>query len=83
MVGFKAGKRSAPYATQKVAEVIGAKLRTNKVKKIVVIFTGFGTKKSKRLVIKGLKKKKIKIFKILYKTSLPHNGCRSKKKRRL
>ena len=79
-VGFKGGKRSAPYAAQKAAEAIGIKLLENRVKKIFLIFSGFGYKKSKKFIIKGLKNKKIKIFKIVYKTSIPHNGCRTKRK---
>jgi len=84
-VGFKGGKRSTPYAAQKAAECIGDKLLLleNKVKKMFIIFTGLGTKKSKKFVIKGLKKKNLKIFRIIYKTSISHNGCRAKKRRKL
>ena len=81
-VGFKGAKRSTPFAAQKAAESMAEKLLENQINLICLIFRGYG-KKEKKAVLKGLKKKKIYIFKIVDKTTIAHNGCRSKKKRRL
>lgn len=83
LVGFKGGKRSTAFAAQKVAEMMGDKLLVNQITNISLSFTGFGKKKIKKAIIKGLKLKKICIIILFNKTAIAHNGCRAKKKRRL
>ena len=80
IIGFKGAKRSSSYAAQKIAEFMGSKLKENKVKNIVLTFKGVG--KGRKFIIKGLKKHKINIIKLIDKTPLAHNGCRKKKRRR-
>lgn len=82
IVGFKGAKRSSSYAAQKVAELMGDRLRLleNRTINIILIFKGLG--KGRKFIIKGLKKSKIDIIKLIDKTPLAHNGCRKKKQRR-
>lgn len=81
LTGLKGAQRSTVYAAQQTALYMGEKLREKNVKSAIVFFKGFG--RGRKAVIKGLKKKKIKILQLFDKTSIPHNGCRSPKKRRL
>lgn len=79
-VGFKGGKRSTPYAANQAAQFVGEKLSERSITFILVTFKNFG--KCRKAVLKGLIKKKIKILKVIDKSSNPHNGCRPSKKRR-
>jgi len=79
-VGFKGGKRSTPYAANQVAQFVGEKLSERSITFTLVTFKNFG--KWRKAVLKGLIKKKIKILKVIDKSSNPHNGCRPSKKRR-
>jgi small subunit ribosomal protein S11 len=81
LAGFKGAKRSTPYAAQQAAEIMGTKLLESKTNKIILCFNGVG--KNKKSIVKGLRKKKILIMKIIDKTQVPHNGCRPPKKRKL
>mmetsp|Transcript_7488 Transcript_7488/g.12424 ORF Transcript_7488/g.12424 Transcript_7488/m.12424 type:complete len:117 (-) Transcript_7488:91-441(-) len=81
LIGFKGAKRSTTYAAQQIAEHLGNKLIENKTTNVILIFKGFN--KSKKSVVKGLAKKKIKIIKIIDKIISAHNGCRLPKQRRL
>jgi small subunit ribosomal protein S11 len=80
IVGFKGAKRSTPQAAQDSAQYAGKKLRELKLRKIVLVFKGFG--RARKAVLKGLKKRRILIEKILDKTLIAHNGCRLTKKKR-
>ncbi len=83
LVGFKGGKRSTPFAAQKVAELMGDRLLINQITHVTLNFTGFGKKKIKKSIIKGLKIKNLCVINLFDKTAIAHNGCRAKKKRRL
>ncbi len=78
--GFKGAKRSTTQAAQDSARFIGKKLRGLKLRKIILIFKGFT--KTRKSVIKGFKKRRIIIEKIIDKTLISHNGCRLSKKKR-
>jgi small subunit ribosomal protein S11 len=80
-VGFSGAKRSSSQAAQILGETYGDYLQNQNVNDIIIIFNGIG--KGRRAIIKGLVKKKIRIKKIVEKTTYSHNGCRSKKKRRI
>lgn len=79
--GLGGARRSTVYAAQQTALHMGDKLRERHVKTAIIFFKGFG--RGRKSIIKGLKKKKIKVLQLFDKTSNPHNGCRSSKKRRL
>lgn len=79
-LGFQGAKRGTTYAAQKLGEEIGRLLYAQKeYKDITVILRGI--RKGKRNILKALKKK-IKIRQVIEKTSLSHNGCRPRKKKR-
>jgi small subunit ribosomal protein S11 len=80
LVGFKGAKRSSSHAAQKVAELLGSKLLETKVVNIIITFKGLG--KGRKFILKGLKKSKINVLRLIDRTPLPHNGCRPKKRRR-
>ena len=80
IAGFKGAKRSTPYAAQKAAEVMGSKLTEFKMNKVILCFNGVG--KSKKSIVKGLRKTNIVIEKVVDKTQIPHNGCRPPKKKK-
>jgi small subunit ribosomal protein S11 len=79
-VGFVGTKRSTKFAAQKVAETMGEELKENKVRGVFLFFKG--VHKRRKAIIKILKYKQINILKLIDKTSIAHNGCRSVKKRR-
>lgn len=79
--GLKGAKRSTLYASEQTILLLVEKLKEQNIVSAFVLFSGFG--KGRRAIIKGLKKKKIRILRIFDKTSISHNGCRKKKKRRL
>lgn len=79
-VGFVGTKRSTKFAAQKVAETMGKELEENRVRSVFLFFKG--VHKRRKAIIKILKHKQINILKLLDKTSIAHNGCRSVKKRR-
>lgn len=80
IAGFKGAKRSTPQAAQDSAQIAGKKLRERKLRKIILIFKGLS--RTRKSVLKGLKKRHVIIERILDKTSIAHNGCRAKKRRR-
>lgn len=80
-VGLIGARRSTVYAAQQTALLVGAKLLEKRVNNAIVFFKGFG--RGRKSVIRGLKKKKIKVLQIFDKTPITHNGCRPSKRRRL
>jgi small subunit ribosomal protein S11 len=79
--GLKGAKRSTLYAAEQTILLVVEKLKEKNIRSVFVFFSGFG--KGRRAIIKGLKKKKLRILRIFDKTPISHNGCRKKKKRRL
>lgn len=80
IIGFKGAKRSSSHAAQKIAELMGSKLIENQITNIILTFRGLG--KGRKFIIKGLKKHKMNIIKLIDRTSTAHNGCRQRKRRR-
>jgi len=78
--GFVGTKRSTKFAAEKVADIMAKQLQENRVQNIFLFFKGIH--KRRKAIIKVLKQKQINILKLIDKTSIAHNGCRSKKKRR-
>lgn len=79
-LGFEGAKRGSTYAAQKLGEEIGRLIYAQKEHQNVIVILR-GIKKGKRNTIQGLKKK-LKIRKVIDKTSPSHNGCRPRKKKR-
>ena len=77
---FTKHRRATPQAAEDCAKLLGKILREKQSKKIILIFKGIG--ETRKSVLKGLKKSKIKIETIIDRRTISHNGCRSKKQRR-
>lgn len=80
-LGFKNSKKSTTYASQMVAEYLGKQCIHLGIQYVEVKFKGIGFGKESSL--RGLQAAGLSITKIEDVTSLPHNGCRLPKKRRL
>ena len=81
LLGIKGSRRSTSYAGQAIASVLGKKLLNLGVKYIYVKLRGFG--KGRYPSIKGLSILGFNILNISDVTSLPFNGCKLPKKRRI
>jgi len=81
-VGFTGTRRGLPYAAQVAGSKVARKVRKQfKKTQLMVIFKGIG--KARRTALKGLKFGGLKIIHVKSATPIPHNGCRSRKQRRL
>lgn len=79
--GLKGTKKSTPFASQMVAKNIGAKAMDFGIKEIYIILKGVG--KGRQSCVKALQSFGFKILGIEEKISIPHNGCRPPKRRKL
>nr|YP_008802560.1 ribosomal protein S11 [Monomastix sp. OKE-1]AGZ90213.1 ribosomal protein S11 [Monomastix sp. OKE-1] len=79
--GFKNSRKSTSYAAQAAAEKLAQFCLTKNIKKINVKLKGLGY--GKEASLKGLQLNGILIHKIEDVNTIPHNGCRLPKKRRM
>ena len=79
--GFKGSRRATSYAAQSSGETIGRIALEKKLSVVSACLKGPGY--GKEASLRGLKMAGIKIVKIKDVSSIPHNGCRPKKKRRV
>lgn len=79
--GFKNSRKSTSYAAQAAAEKIAQFCQLKKLRTLNVKLKGLGY--GKEACLKGLQLNGIFIHKIEEITSIPHNGCRLPKKRRM
>lgn len=80
-VGFKGSRRSTSYAAQAAADKAGRIAMEHGVRSIKVIIKGLGDGRTSS--IKSLNSMGLTITLIQDVTPVPHNGCRSPKKRRV
>lgn len=81
-VNFKGSRKGTPFASQKAAEQAMLKAHDEyNVKKVNVILKGSGP--GREPCIRAVHQKGIKILSIEDVTSVPHNGCRPPKRRRI
>jgi small subunit ribosomal protein S11 len=80
-LNIKGAKRSTSYASQRIANVLGRKLYSIGFRFVYIIVRGFGNGRYSSL--KGFNNAGLKILSILDNTSVPFNGCKSRKKRRI
>jgi small subunit ribosomal protein S11 len=80
-LGLKGARRSTAYAGQTVALLLGKKLFSLGFRYVLLNLNGFGS--ARKTVLKGLISSKLKVLRIRDTTSIAHNGCKSKKKRRI
>ena len=81
MAGFKGSRKSTPFAAQLAAEQCGKKAMDQGMRSVEVHVIGPGS--GRESAIRALQNLGFKIALIKDITPLPHNGCRSPKRRRV
>ena len=79
--GFKGAKKSTPFAAQTAARTVALKAVELGMDKIEVVLKGRGN--GRESSIRAFRSAGLTVLSIEDKTSIPHNGCRPPKKRRL
>ena len=80
-MGFKGSKKNTPFAAQTAARAAALKAIDMGMAKVEVVINGRGN--GRETSIRALKTAGLNIISIEDRTSIPHNGCRPPKKRRL
>ena len=80
-IGFKGTRKGTPFAATKVAETIASLAEKKGIEKIIIRLRGIGTGRDS--AVRALAGKGFEITAIQDLTSVPHNGCRAKKPRRV
>jgi small subunit ribosomal protein S11 len=80
-VGFKGARKSTPFAATRAAETVAAKARKVGMAELEVKIKGPGP--GRESAVTALQSSGLKITAIEDVTSVPHNGCRPRKKRRV
>ena len=81
LMGFKGSRKSTPYAAQMAAEDAGSKALEHGVKTLKVEIQGPGS--GREIALSALQSTGFTITSIKDVTSIPHNGCRPPKRRRV
>jgi len=77
----KRGKRSVPHGALLTGESLGLALLEKGFKTVQIHIKGFGS--GRENAIQGLLSSGLAVMEILDITQIPHNGCRSPKRRRI
>ena len=80
-MGFKGSRKSTPFAAQMAAEDAGKKAAEHGVKILEVEVTGPGS--GRESALRALQAAGFNVTSIRDVTSIPHNGCRPRKRRRV
>ena len=81
LMGFKGSRKSTPYAAQMAAEDAGSKALEHGLKTLRVEIQGPGS--GRESALRALQSSGFTITSITDVTSIPHNGCRPPKRRRV
>ena len=81
LMGFKGSRKSTPYAAHMAAEDAGTKALEHGVKTLRVEIQGPGS--GRESALRALQSTGFTITSIKDVTSIPHNGCRPPKRRRV
>lgn len=79
--GFKGSRKSTPYAAQVAAEDAARKAQEHGMKSLEVEVRGPGS--GRESALRALQAAGFQITSIRDVTTIPHNGCRARKKRRV
>lgn len=79
--GFKGSRKSTPFAAQTTTEVAVRKAIEQGLKQIEINVSGPGS--GRETAVRSLQNLGLSILLIRDVTSIPHNGCRPTKKRRI
>jgi small subunit ribosomal protein S11 len=80
-VGFKGSRKSTPFAAQMAAEAAARRAMEHGVRKVDVLVKGPGS--GRETAIRSIQNTGIEVAGIKDVTPIPHNGCRSSKRRRV
>jgi len=81
LLGFKGAKKSTPYAATQVARDVAEKVKKFGVQELEVFIKGVGS--GRESSIRSLANGGFTLLAIKDMTPIPHNGCRSRKPRRV
>lgn len=81
LAGFKGPKKSTPYASQIITRVACEKAKDYGLKEVSVFVRGVGT--GREAAVRALNANGLIITSIKDITPIPHNGCRTRKPRRV
>ena len=79
--GFKGARKSTPFAAQTAAEKAGLEALNNGMKNVEILVKGQGS--GRETAIRAIEGAGFQINSIQDITSVPHNGCRPPKRRRV
>jgi small subunit ribosomal protein S11 len=79
--GFKGSKKSTPFAAQLTAENCARKALDAGMRKVEIHIKGPGS--GRESAIRALSAAGLGVTAVIDMTSIPHNGCRPKKRRRV
>lgn len=79
--GFKGARKSTPFAAQKAAEKVSLEALNKGLKKVKILVKGQGS--GRETAIRAIEGTGFTITSIQDITSVPHNGCRPPKRRRV
>ena len=79
--GFKGARKSTPFAAQTAAEKAALEALSSGMKNVEILVKGQGS--GRETAIRAIEKAGFEISSIQDITSVPHNGCRPPKRRRV
>ena len=79
--GFKGARKSTPFAAQTAAEKAALGALTTGIKNVEILVKGQGS--GRETAIRAIEGAGFNILSIQDRTSVPHNGCRPPKRRRV
>lgn len=80
-VGFKGARKSTPFAAQTATEKVALEARSRGMKSVTILIKGPGS--GRETAIRAIEGAGLEIALIQDVTSVPHNGCRPPKRRRV
>lgn len=81
IMGFKGSRKSTPYAAQMAAEDVAKKAQEHGMKTLEVEVRGPGS--GRESALRALQAAGFNVTSIRDVTTIPHNGCRPRKRRRV
>lgn len=79
--GFKGSRKSTPYAAQIAGERVASVVKDYGMERVEVFVKGIGS--GRESAVRALSAAGLKVVSIKDLTSIPHNGCRARKPRRV